>query len=792
MILQMMKSNKVLAAVVLLTLGLLTLGTSAQAQLIDVATLTDDTFIGFDSNADPMPEATVQGAEADITLREGSSGTSLTAKPLFRFDLTEAIDPELPYFFEVSTGTDGTSNGNFSLFSITDPDLQDILDEDTLTWNIAAVSAPNAVISRDSCIESGNLIGAFTAPGSANTSTVIPIFGSDIQAFGDGLGSAAFGVTSNTIQTLNLTSKEANGGIGQARLFTFTVIDTNGTGGGAVNTAATYANNLAPITDTLYRVVSGDTLTADGVGGNFAGAGILVTAGATLDFTADGDDQQTVIIADGGALTQNTTGDFALGDINDPGSLTLNGTATFNPSAGADIFLDLEATGAGTITVNSNGSGSNLFPSFTSGFAGTIVFAGTGDEVLFTENNSGLEGRLELNSTGSNTVALDADRTGGGTFAFNQPGTIDHRSTVDRLAGAGIVEANAPVIADLTTTFPGNERRLFFPQGLQGTADITVNGTATDPTDGSTTLNEFEVGSTDEDSFDDGLPVSTYSGTITTNDFVNVEIRNELPAAAIVINPNGFLDTGNRDIDEGTTLRIGEITVNGNGRLEVGHETDDQHVPLQLHLASDSGRSGNLSLDADSTLILQVSGTGENDFDTILVDGTANLDGTLEILVNPEVPSQTDTITEGPYVPALGDTFDIIVASPGLTADFNGIDGVDAADLAILEAGFGVDDSGDADGDGDTDGTDFLIWQTEVGAVGAAGTLIDNSIELSVVDASGALADSGLQFQLNVSSTLIQLEVVAAGGLAAVPEPSALVLAAFGALLIATRRRVQS
>jgi endo-1,4-beta-xylanase len=66
-----------------------------------------------------------------------------------------------------------------------------------------------------------------------------------------------------------------------------------------------------------------------------------------------------------------------------------------------------------------------------------------------------------------------------------------------------------------------------------------------------------------------------------------------------------------------------------------------------------------------------------------------------------------------------GETFDLVhtkgtsdysllVAVPG---DFDDNLIVNAADLAIWQAGYGLDGRGDADGDGDTDGRDFSIWQ---------------------------------------------------------------------------------
>ncbi len=45
------------------------------------------------------------------------------------------------------------------------------------------------------------------------------------------------------------------------------------------------------------------------------------------------------------------------------------------------------------------------------------------------------------------------------------------------------------------------------------------------------------------------------------------------------------------------------------------------------------------------------------------------------------------------------------------TADFNGDGIVDSADLAAWQASYGVDDGGDSNGDGDSDGRDFLYWQ---------------------------------------------------------------------------------
>jgi hypothetical protein len=675
------------------------------------------------------------------------------------------------------------------------------MDEDTLTWNEAVANAPNAVASRSTFDAAGNEIGIFSAPGTANTSIVVPISGSDIQTFGGGLGSAIFGATSNSTSTMNLTSKEANAGVNQARIFTFDVVESNGTGGGAINTAATWSDNAVPMAGNLYRVLSGDALTADGAGGSFSGEGIIVNTGASAAFTANATDQKFVQVQAGATLTQNSAGDFFLGDISNLGSYILDGTATFNPSAGADIGLDMVMTGAGAVTVNSNGAGSNLFLSAAGNFLGTVSFAGTGDEVLYSEPNAGIGGRLEMNSTGLNQLVFNGDGAGGGTTAFNQPGSIDHRSTVDRLNGMSVLEANAPVTADVTKTYDGNERRLFVSDSIEGSAAITVNGTATNPTGGSVSFNEFEVENTDEGSAG-GLFLAGYSGTLTANNFVNVELRRVFLDAKIQINQDAVLDVGFRDVGQtGFRHRMGDIEIASGGTLNVGYEEDDQeHSTVELIMSNDGSKGGDLTMASGSKLQIQISGSGPLDFDRIVVEGTADLAAEIVVLTNPELPAQgyiTGDPEANPWVPTLGDTFDIIVASSGLAADFDGQNGVDAADLAIFQASYGVDAGGDADFDGDTDGSDFLIWQQEFGTTGSPGSIIDNGITFSVDDSylptltvpGSTFGGTGLMFQLNVSSTLVQLEVVAAVPIAAVPEPTSGLLVGCGLLLLAARRR---
>src|SRR5690606_33463951 len=59
---------------------------------------------------------------------------------------------------------------------------------------------------------------------------------------------------------------------------------------------------------------------------------------------------------------------------------------------------------------------------------------------------------------------------------------------------------------------------------------------------------------------------------------------------------------------------------------------------------------------------------------------------------------------------------------PPADANFDLQNGVDGNDLALWEAGFGLSSEaahmdGDADGDADVDGADFLVWQRQFGEV---------------------------------------------------------------------------
>jgi len=152
----------------------------------------------------------------------------------------------------------------------------------------------------------------------------------------------------------------------------------------------------------------------------------------------------------------------------------------------------------------------------------------------------------------------------------------------------------------------------------------------------------------------------------------------------------------------------------------------------------------------------------------------------------------------------------------GQSADFNNSGGpVDAADLTAWRGAFGTTAAADADGDGDSDGADFLTWQRQLGQTGGDGDSWDESggvtnqvlselflngtttlapgAQLSLGNAFnpavfGAGVNGNLSFRYGIqgSGTLSAggVTYVTTGPVTPVPEPTALVVGIFGAVVL--------
>jgi hypothetical protein len=595
-------------------------------------------------------------------------------------------------------------------------------------------------------------------------------------------------------QLLNRTWYE---GIGYAMPTVTLEIDSVQTGN--AQTASTWSNNQPPAPTNNYNVIASHIVTVDQP---FTGKRLTAQNGGTVNIGASQVDVRYLKVATGGALTESVSGSWTLGDqfaSLSLGFLELEGDVAFNADPGGQLTLALSVLGAGNLTYNSNGAGSELIVADAQDHDGTIFFNGTGDGVRMVHNR--MFGRVEMNSTGANRFIFETtDQVGTGVLIFNEAGVVDHASSVagSRLIMPSVLEANAPVTVDLTKTFTGDERRLSFGDAIRGAADITVNGTATDPFNpgggsNGTTLNEFELGGTGEPS--GAIPNNSYSGTLTANNYVNVELRHSLRSARVVVNANAMLDTGHQVVNTAKAIELGEVVINNGGTLEVGFTQSTMggsstgHHVSHLVLDDSSGRTGSLTLNDGATTVMQVNGTDVTHHDTIDADGSIALNGTLRVLVN---PLSTNNTANPIYAPTLGEVITLMTAAGGSapTTDFDSSGTVDGGDLTTWRGAFGPGSTGgDADGDGDTDGADFLAWQQDVGATGGGGGITGSFDSLLVDDPTSTMANAGLAFQLQVTSSQVNLVVVAAGPVAAVPEPTAALLGAAGAVGLAAARR---
>jgi hypothetical protein len=474
-------------------------------------------------------------------------------------------------------------------------------------------------------------------------------------------------------------------------------------------------------------------------GGTIGGAGLLGadigkrlrgygTINADIDF-----DGTANLHAAGGTLT--IAGDIV--DVNILGTAdasgTLNVVNAWETDGGAGgsigaVVLDGGVLQGGQIT-NDNINGLQGHGTITSRVINNskIVAANGGTLLVQTSgNNNDWDGA----TNSGELVALSADlemvdttmpvppvRSFGGTVrAINDNGVFANGFALDFNPGSTLeLEDEATYRASSSTDIGGT---VTIGAGADATIQVANNFFLT-----------FETGST-----------TTLGGDLTLiNNNINIEEGAVFSGAGALNIPDGSHIVADNQADIGVLLNMDGAfrpgNFNGIGRVEL----------LDMELSD------------TSELYVELIGTSLNQFDRLVAGGDVVLDGYLNIDI--------DEVSPGvPFVPALGQTFNIItgntvtgefdfadvsgmpaglafhveylanavqlqvVTKPIFSADFDDDGDVDATDLVIWRGAFNLNQLGDADGDNDSDGEDFLLWQQQFGSIPGAGAALGATV----------------------------------------------------------------
>jgi hypothetical protein len=293
-----------------------------------------------------------------------------------------------------------------------------------------------------------------------------------------------------------------------------------------------------------------------------------------------------------------------------------------------------------------------------------------------------------------------------------------------------------------------------------GGTRVFSNGFALDFNPGSTlSLTDSTYESTS--STDLGGTVTIGAGTASTIKVENNYFLSFETGSTTTLNGDLRLENNNIIIEQGASFSGTGAVVIPDGSHVVGENLADIGVLLDMQGAFRPGNSEGIGrvdvfdyqMSPTSELFIELKGTALNAFDRLVVDGVAIVDGYLSLDIDDVAPMT-------PFVPVLGNTFNILTASavtgtfdtvdvsgmpaglafrvnylanavqlqvvnkPIFSADFDDDGEVDSTYLVIWRNAYDHNPLGDADGDNDSDGNDFLIWQRQVGskpAVAASG-----------------------------------------------------------------------
>ncbi|HVP49988.1 MAG TPA: PEP-CTERM sorting domain-containing protein [Candidatus Bathyarchaeia archaeon] len=482
----------------------------------------------------------------------------------------------------------------------------------------------------------------------------VPLPAYDTIIYSGGTDTVTMDVGSSTVNSLTVggpsngfTSELTDGAVAQ------TLTITNGltvgaqgflyfTGTGSSITAATVSNSgsvsIGPgVTLNLTNQPLGVTDAPAGsvwtIGGNFAVGGVANTGFANLASIE-------------GAVELQNGASQTIGN-----ALAIASSGSFDVSNGTTVIISAGVNNAGSLTTGDLGTGGNTLTitgTLTNGNYFAMFGFGTGDHATIASltNNAGaivdvedgstltITGNVTNNAAGPQGIYTSYTGTGGNTIniggTLTNNGMFGLESAGDVVKVTGGVTNNSGAVFALTGGSSATFSATLMNAGtvdLENASSLTVHGAATN----SGTLATSEFGGT-------GGNTMTFTALLTNGNGAQIDINgpsDTLKASA------GLANSGTVTVKNGSTVdppflnNLGIVSIDGTSTFVVGTGTASGPGYTQL---------------ANGTLGEMIT---NSNFGQVFVNGSASLDGTLDILL------------QGGFNPSVGTTYDIILFSPG-------------------------------------------------------------------------------------------------------------------------------
>jgi hypothetical protein len=576
---------------------------------------------------------------------------------------------------------------------------------------------------------------------------------------------------------------------------------TNNVGNSQIYTIANTGNltiNLPNATDFWRLDVNGDLVyNGDAAIGTFLQGNDVEIDG---DFDINGQGRTTARLVNiSSQVDIAAAGRLQLGggnatDVNTIAGGTINGPGTL----GADTGHSLHGFGTINATIDFTGSADLRADNGELVVTGAIVDArnvGTAD----------VDGILNVvpawNSAGLGTVSLQGGELKGGTLTLGNALGLSGRGLVtSRLINNNRIQASAGNLKVQTAANDndwdgvGNTGSL---QAANGTLELHDNanfsfgagGGSASATSGTISTNgfgfNFQVGSTvaldagtyksdGQTNFGGVMTVAAGGGTLSISPFATFA-----SGSSTTLTGNLILDNAETRIASGATFAGGGVLKNAAGKLLNLQDGANVGVAIQNDGALVSTGESYVQ-SATGRASFSLAGTNPvSDFDRLTLSGLAQLAGQLTVGL------------PGGYTPALGDTYQILSATGGVSGAFSSYS-IPVFDLTRslavkynannitlqVIAGFW----GDYNGNGEVDAADYTLYRDSLGQAVTPFTGADGSGNgvIDVADYNVWVANFG---KINALSSVAAI----AASSSAVPEPSSVLLVLGGVVLLAAR-----